>query len=214
MITVKRFVCNMLQENCYIVNDESSEAVIIDCGAYYEEERRAIVSYINDHQLHPVHLLATHAHFDHVFGNDTIYEEFGLTPEIPAEDEWLAKDIAAQFLQMTGTPYNRPTPPLGQMLHENSNITFGSHKLIAIATPGHTPGSVIFLCQEEQVCFTGDTLFLGSIGRTDFERGSWEDMQRSLHEVIANLPPKTRVMPGHGPETSIERELLYNPYLR
>lgn len=214
MITIKRFVCNMLQENCYVVYDESYEAVIIDCGAFYDEERQAIVNHIDNKHLRPVRLIATHGHFDHVFGNDTIYDHYQLYPEFPADDEWLATNIPNQYTGMMGLPYNRPTPPLGKMIHDSDTITFGNHQLKVLSTPGHTPGSVIFYCKEEHVCFTGDTLFQGSIGRTDFERGSWEDMQKSLHEIVAKLPTDTRILPGHGPETSIEKELAYNPYLR
>ena len=79
----------MLQENAYVVSDESSEAVVIDCGALYDVERNAIIRYIKDNELKPVHLLCTHGHFDHVIGNDTITREFGLKPEVAAEDEHL-----------------------------------------------------------------------------------------------------------------------------
>ena len=82
MIKVSRFVCNMLQENAYVVSDESCEAVVIDCGALYDMERNAIIRYIKDNELKPVHLLCTHGHFDHVIGNDTITREFGLKPEV------------------------------------------------------------------------------------------------------------------------------------
>ena len=84
---ITRFACNMLQENCYVVSDDTKECVIIDCGAFYQEERKAIVDYIRSNGLKPVHLLATHGHIDHNFGNNTIYEEFGLKPEVDAHDE-------------------------------------------------------------------------------------------------------------------------------
>ena len=80
MLNIKRFACNMLQENCYIASDDTKECVIIDCGAYYEEERKAIVDYIRNNELVPKHLIVTHGHLDHNFGNNTIYEEFGLKP--------------------------------------------------------------------------------------------------------------------------------------
>ena len=87
---IESLVCNMLQENCYVVSDETKECVIIDCGAFYEEERRALVEYIRNNDLKPVHLLATHGHLDHNFGNDTIFKEFGLKPEIAQADEaWI-----------------------------------------------------------------------------------------------------------------------------
>lgn len=212
MITVKRFEVNMLQENCYVVSDDSNEAVVIDCGAYFEEERQAIVDYINNHRLTVRHLLCTHAHFDHCFGNDTIWRAFGIRPSVPLKDEWLT-DIDSQMQAMMGTSYNRETAPVGQLYTEADHFDFGNHRLTVIHTPGHTPGSSLFYCEQEQAVFTGDTLFRLSIGRTDFEGGSWTDMQRSLHRV-AQLPADTRVYPGHGPETTIGAELRSNPYLR
>ena len=95
-------VCNMLQENTYIVSDETREAVIIDCGALYDEERQAIVKYIDEHQLKPVRLLCTHGHFDHNFGIDTIFQTYGLKPEVAAEDEALM-DLKTQVAEFLGT---------------------------------------------------------------------------------------------------------------
>lgn len=213
MIEIQRFTVNMLQENCYVVNDETKEAVIIDCGAFYDEERQAVLDYLRDRQLRPVHLIATHGHFDHNFGNDTIYEQTKLQPEIPAADEWLAEDIARQYRELMGMNYHRPTPPLGKMIHEGDRIRFGNHEISVIATPGHTPGSVSFYIESEKACFTGDTLFKGSIGRTDFERGSWEDMCKSLQQIAKVLPAETSLYPGHGPVTTMGDELRSNPYL-
>ena len=96
MLHIERFQVNMLQENCYVVSDETKECVIIDCGAFYPEERTAITQYIKVNQLKPVHLLVTHGHLDHNFGNNTIYQEFGLKPEVSAADENLMKGLAKQ----------------------------------------------------------------------------------------------------------------------
>ena len=101
MIEVKRFVVNMLQENCYVVSDDSREAVIIDCGAMYDEERRALLDYIANHQLKPVHLLSTHGHFDHNFGNDTVWKAYGLKPEV-AEADLPLMDIKKQVNELLG----------------------------------------------------------------------------------------------------------------
>ena len=89
MITVKRFTCNMLAENCYVVSDDTNEAVIIDCGVMYEDEGTAIIQYIRDNNLNPLHLLCTHGHFDHCMGNGVIYKEFHLKPEVHLKDQYL-----------------------------------------------------------------------------------------------------------------------------
>ena len=212
MITVKRLVCNMLQENTYIVSDETREAVIIDCGAYYDAERTAIVNYLTSNQLKPVHLLCTHGHFDHNFGNDTIWHTFGLKPEVAAEDEGMM-ELKTMFKELTGADYLGDIPPVGRLLATGECIHFGTHQLKVLPTPGHSRGSVTFYCEAEHAAFTGDTLFRMSIGRTDFEGGSWSDMSHSLKKVLAILPADTMVYPGHGEPTTIGYELQYNPYM-
>lgn len=213
MIKVSRFVCNMLQENAYVVSDESCEAVVIDCGALYDMERNAIIRYIKDNELKPAHLLCTHGHFDHVIGNDTITREFGLKPEVAAEDKHLM-NLKKQLKDMMGMDYDNEVPPIGRLLTANDIIGFGTHSIKILPTPGHTPGSVTFYIETEHVAFTGDTLFKMSIGRTDFEGGSWTDMTNSLINVLAKLPANTKVYPGHGEPTTIGDELRYNPYMR
>ena len=111
MLNIQKFVCNMIRENCYVVSDETRECVIIDCGAYYEEERRAIVDYIRKENLKPKHLLATHAHIDHNFGNNTVYEAFGLKPEVEGADEKLMEKLPLQAQAIAGVTldYKMPT---------------------------------------------------------------------------------------------------------
>ena len=144
MIEVKRFVVNMLQENCYVVSDETKECVIIDCGAFYPEERQAIVSYINDNGLKPKHLLATHGHLDHLFGNNTIYDAFKLQVEVSERDENLVNGIVKQARKFYDMDLDIEYPPIGHFLEENEEITFGNHKLKVLETPGHSRGCVCF----------------------------------------------------------------------
>ena len=222
---IKRIVCNPLQENCYIVSDDSRECVIIDCGAYYDEECTAIQRYITDRQLKPVHLLATHAHLDHNFGNIFLYKTYGLKPEICAEDSELLEDMPNQARSLFGMNISEDQPPIGRLLKNNDIITFGNHQLQVILTPGHSHGSALFYCQSENVAFSnqhsecgvafsGDTLFRMSIGRTDFAEGSWQDMERSLRTIATLLPPDTLILPGHGPESTLDFERRNNPFMR
>ena len=213
MITVKTFPCNQLQENTYVVSDDTRECVIIDCGAYYEEEFQAIQNYIETQQLKPVHLLATHGHFDHNFGNNFIFETYGLKVEISADDAYLINDLPGQFESMIGVPLRRQYPEVDHFFEADETIRFGHHTFDILKTPGHTPGGVTFYNKEESIAFTGDTLFRMSIGRTDFDRGSYKDIMDSLHNVIAKLPPDTVIFSGHGPKTTLAEELQYNPYL-
>lgn len=213
-MNVKRFMCNPLQENCYVVSDDTRECIIIDCGALYQEEKDAISSYIKDNKLRPVHLVATHGHLDHNFGNAYILNKFNLKVEVCCEDDFLIEHLAKQAKEMFGIQINDEQPEVGRWLKDGDTITFGNHKLKVLQTPGHTPGSALLYCKEEATVFTGDTLFRMSIGRTDFEGGSWEQMSQSLKNVVAQLPKETIVLSGHGPQSTMAEELIYNPYLR
>lgn len=212
MLKIQRFVCNMIRENCYVVSDSTGECVIIDCGAYYEEERRAVVDYIRSNHLTPKHLLATHGHVDHNFGNNTIADEFGLKVECGSGDEGFMNDLKGQAEKMFNVVVDYDFPPVGHFFTNEEVITFGDHKFATIATPGHSPGGTTFYCAEEKVAFTGDTLFRNSIGRTDFDGGSMFMMINSLRE-LAQLPDDTTVLPGHGDATTIGAELANNPYM-
>ena len=211
MIQVQRFVCNMLQENCYVVSDETRECVIIDCGAFYPEERQAIVQYIRDNQLIPKHLLGTHGHLDHHFGDDTIYKAFGLKPEVHVGDQSLMCSLSEQASAMFGLRID-DMPSVEHYISAAEPIKFGTHQFTVIETPGHSPGGVFYYCEEEHLAFSGDTLFRNSIGRTDLSGGSMFMIIQSLRH-ICQLPDSTVILPGHGEQTTIGRELASNPYL-
>lgn len=213
MLEIRTFQCNMLQENCYVVSDESGECVIIDCGAYYEAERQAIVQYIRENHLVPKHSLLTHAHLDHCFGVDTIYAEFGLQPEVSDDDFQLYGTLDRQAETFYQLKLDREYPDATDepVVHEQT-ITFGSHALQVIATPGHSRGSVCYYCAEEAVLFSGDTLFRSTIGRTDLPGGNRFLIIQSLRH-LAMLPDQTKVYPGHGEPTTMGYELSHNPYM-
>ena len=213
MITIKTFAFNLLQENTYVVSDDTLECIIIDCGAYYDDERRAITDYISSQGLKPVRLLATHGHWDHNLGIDTIYQTYGLRVEAAKEDEFIISDIPHNFQSIIGAPLRREYPAVGRFFTPDEVIRFGHHSLQVLKTPGHSPGSVVFYCAEEHTAFTGDTLFRMSVGRTDFDGGSYTDLMSSLANVLAKLPADTVILPGHGPQSTIDYELRYNPYL-
>jgi glyoxylase-like metal-dependent hydrolase (beta-lactamase superfamily II) len=214
MVNVYCFEVNPLQENCYVVSDDSHECVIIDCGAYYDEECVAIDNYLREQQLKPVRLLATHGHLDHNFGNAHLFQQYGLKVEICAEDQQLVERLPQQAAALFGMEISEDQPPVGRLLSDGDSITFGNHTLQVLSTPGHSHGSCLFYIQEEGIVFSGDTLFRMSIGRTDFPEGSWQQMEQSLTKIAGTLPKETVVYPGHGPQTTIADELKYNPYLR
>lgn len=214
MLHIKRFTFNPIQENTYVLHDDTLESVIIDCGFFYSEERQALLGYLKDNHLTPVHLLCTHGHLDHCFGNITIYQEYGLKPEIIAEDEYLITKLDEQASNMFGFNLQEEIPPVGKYLSQDDIITFGRHEISIIHTPGHTPGSCVYYCKDEKVAFTGDTLFHLSIGRTDYEGGCYSDMMKSLQKLKQLLPAETVIYSGHGPQSTMDMELRGNMYLK
>ena len=213
MLNIERFVCNPFQENSYVVSDETKDGVIIDCGTFSKEERKAIIDYITNNKITIKHLLATHAQIDHNFGNNTIFEYLGIQPEVYYKDECLMNSLKEQAMSFCNYRLNYDFPSVGKYLKDDDNISFGSHKLTIIPTPGHTPGSVFYYCEDENIAFSGDTLFRMSIGRTDFDFGSYSDIQDSLMKISKVLPKDTVILPGHGPKTTIGEEIAMNPYI-
>jgi len=212
MINVQVFTCNMLQENCFVVSDETKECAIIDCGAFYQEERDMIFDYIKKNQLKPKHLLATHGHLDHNFGNSYMQKEFGLNPKVHHKDKFLMESIKQQAQLLLGLDLTEEQPKDIDYLTKDDIIEFGNQRFTIIETPGHTPGSVFFYNEKEHIAFSGDTIFKRSIGRTDLEGGSMFQMIQTLR-FVSQLPDKTILYPGHGESTTIGDELNSNPYI-
>jgi glyoxylase-like metal-dependent hydrolase (beta-lactamase superfamily II) len=143
-----------------------------------------------------------------------VFKSFGLSPELCTADVPLYNALKHQASIFCGIDYTDPIPAIGKLWGEGEIIKYGTHSLQVRCTPGHTPGSVFLYDAAEGLAFSGDTLFRYSIGRTDFEGGSFEDIDVSLHQVVAKLPPETVVLTGHGGRTKIKDELLNNPYLQ
>ena len=204
---------NPCQECTHILSDETGEAVIIDCGAYYPNERRHLLEYIKKEQLRPVRLLLTHAHHDHVYGNDLIHEHFGLLPEVHEGDIELMTVQLRQRIDEIYREYPYQLPMPAHYLTDDELIRFGHHELRVIHTPGHTPGSVIFYCEVEGITFSGDTLFYKGIGRSDLQGGNREELNASLKFITELLPDETIIYPGHGKKSTIGYEKANNPYL-
>lgn len=169
MFEIKSFPMNMLEENCYIISDETCEAIVIDCGALYERDRQGIIRYVEDRRLKIKHHICTHMHYDHCFGVGFIQETFHRAPEFNVADEPIYKGKGDEiFGTLRQFMRDSNLPEAGRYLNEGDEITFGNHTLKVLNTPGHTPGGICFYCEKENALFSGDTLFHCSIGRTDF----------------------------------------------
>lgn len=210
---IKRFEFNMFPENCYVLWDETQEAVIIDPGCFYEDEKQALKEFLLGLKLQVKHLLCTHLHLDHIFGNPFLLREFGLKAEAHQADEFLL-DEAAKQSRMFGFKVQEAPAPLGGYLNDGDIITFGNTRLEAIHVPGHSPGSLVYYCQDDACMFSGDVLFQGSIGRADLAGGCFEDLITHIRSRLFTLPPDTIVYPGHGGATTIGVEKAENPFFR
>lgn len=214
MLEIKQFTVNPFQENTYIVWDSGSrDAAIIDCGALFPEEERSIDAFITEKSLNIRHIVNTHLHLDHSFGNAWASTRFGIKPVAAQADEFLIAHIR-QHAVAFGLPADMVHEfRLGGYISDNDVITIGDTKMRVIATPGHTPGGVCLYCEADEVLFAGDTLFEESIGRTDLPGGSHTDLIRSIQERLMPLPDETKVLCGHGPATTIGHERHYNPFI-
>lgn len=210
---VRTFVCNMLHENCYLAYDEiSREAAVIDPGFYWDEEKRKFTKFIEENNLHIKYLLCTHLHFDHIFGTTFIEDTYGVRLSAnPEDNDWITN--FTRSAERFGIPVNDTPRPVGYPLHDGDTLTLGEETLKCIATPGHSAGGMCFYSSDSNMLFAGDTLFQGSIGRTDFADGNYAQLIHSIQKQLLVLPPETTVYPGHGDPTSIGDEAQYNPYL-
>lgn len=211
MFLIKSFTFNPVQENTYLLYNESKQCLIIDPGFYFDHEKDEILDYIRTNALVPVKLMNTHCHFDHVFGNKTIAEKFNLTLHIhPLEKAVL--DFAPASGLMFNLAFDNYTGST-HWLNEGDMVHLGEDKLMAIHVPGHSPGSLCFYCEAQQFLIGGDVLFRESVGRTDLPLGDGPALIENIRNKIFTLPDEVTVYPGHGPETTIGHEKRYNPFL-
>ncbi len=209
---IKIFEFNPIAENTYVLYDETKECVIIDPGCFYPDEKALLLNFILDNELKVRHLLQTHLHFDHVFGDGFIYEQFNIKPEANINDEFMLDNLPAQLKMFGFDDRGITSPGIGHYLNENDVVTFGNQRLIVLHVPGHSPGSIVFYNQNAGCVFVGDVLFRGSIGRTDLEGGNLNLLLEGIREKLFTLPSDTVVYPGHGPYTTIGEEIKNNPF--
>jgi len=211
MIQIHSFTFNPFQENTYLLSDETKKCVIIDPGCYSTEEKKELSDYISSHGLEPVKLLLTHAHIDHVLGNNYLCGKYKLEIEMNVIEKDLLKS-ASVYGQMWGIVVE-PSPEPTVFLEEGDQVRFGNSMLEIIFTPGHSPGSICFYNTGEKFAIAGDVLFYGSIGRTDLPGGDYDTLISSIHEKVFPLGDEFKIYPGHGPATTIAHEKKFNPFV-
>ena len=211
MITIQSFTFNPFEENMYVLFDETREAVIIDPGCYTREEQNELSAFIQGQGLKPVKLLNTHAHLDHILGNNYVAGKYNIPLEMHEEDLELLRS-APVYGQIWGIS-PEPSPDPSAFLKEGDTVKFGNSTLDILFTPGHCPGSITFHSVKEKFAIAGDVLFYESIGRTDLPGGNTETLFRSIREKIFMLSEDTQIYPGHGPVTSVGHEKRFNAFL-
>ena len=210
---IKRFEFNMFPVNCYVVWDDTKEAAIIDPGCYYHEEKQKLKQFILNNELTVKHLLNTHLHLDHIFGNAFLQQELGLQAQAHHADLYWLEEAPKQS-RMYGFPLPEPPAPITRFIEDGDFISFGNTTLRAIHVPGHSPGSLVFHHAESPCLFAGDVLFRGSIGRADLMGGNFDQLIEGITRRLLTLPNETIVYSGHGDPTTIGAEKVENPFLR
>lgn len=212
MLQIKTFCFNAFQERCCVAWDESGECVIIDPGFYTDSEKRELVSFISEKGLRPSAIILTHGHFDHIFGVSDCVKLYGVPVMMNPNDRVILKNNG-YFCD--AFRLRRPDADFETRdVLDGDKVTFGGRVLEAMHTPGHTPGGLCWIDRDAKVLFSGDTLFAGSIGRTDNQWGDYDALIGGIFGKLMTLDGDITVIPGHGPQTSIAEERTRNPFLQ
>jgi hydroxyacylglutathione hydrolase len=203
MLTVGPF-----QENCYIVGDEATgEGALVDPG----DEAARIALAVEQTGLEIGRIVITHAHIDHVGAVATLVDEYACPVLMHAEAEPMLQQLPTQAMMM-GLRFGK-VPAVDGHIEDEEILDVGGLRLRSLYTPGHAPGHLAFYVESEGLVLSGDALFAGSVGRTDLFGGDMALLMRSINKRLLTLPDETRVLPGHGPETTIGDERAHNPFL-
>lgn len=205
---VEKLTMGPFMVNCYVVGEpETMDAVIIDAG----DDADRIIKTVDSLGLKPVCLANTHAHVDHVGAVKAVMEHYGVGFHLHKAEEPVLSELQLQseyfVVEFSGVP------EVTAFLENDATLKAGKIEMEIIHTPGHSPGGVCLYMPTENILICGDTLFAGSIGRTDLPGGSYKKLIKSIREKLLILPDDTVVYTGHGPETTIGREKLSNPFL-
>lgn len=211
MITVKSFEFSPIQENTYILYNEFNNAIIIDPGCYFDDEKETLAGFIDKMKLTPKMLLNTHCHLDHVFGNKFVADKYGLTLRIHEGEKKVLEFAPASGL-MYNLPFDNYTGEI-DLIREGETISLDNDSFKVLLTPGHSPASLSFYNEKDGFVISGDVLFKQSIGRTDLPGGDYDTLIDSIRTHLLVLLEATKVYSGHGPVTSIGAEKRNNPFL-
>lgn len=206
---LETIVTGMLENNNYLLIDEKSkEAILFDCSKFSED----LLEMLDEYCATLKYVLITHGHFDHILGLNKLHEKM---PEVeilaPKNDKNLIEGVVEFVNNFVGNIEDVEVPYISKYIDENSQISIGGEKIKIINTPGHTLGGVCYFVDNK--LFSGDTIFLGSVGRTDLPDGSYEQIKKSVKNVLEMFDDDVKIYPGHGDSTTVAYEKKYNPVL-
>lgn len=208
------FETRLFGTNIYLLwNNDGGEAIIVDPGMMSDEERDRVTEFVDRHSLKVTHILLTHGHVDHITGANILARRYGVGIEGCEKDQFLINTLDAQIKHFNLRIRDAEPFQLGNHLSHGSVITLEDEQIQVLEVPGHSPGSLVFYAPQSGFVITGDTLFSGSIGRTDLPGGDYTTLIKAITENLMTLPDDTIVYPGHGPSTTINAEKRNNPYL-
>lgn len=205
---IESFVLGPYQTNCFVVTAGSPDCWIVDCG--FEPE--PMLDWIDEHNLHPIAMLLTHSHLDHIAGVDQALHRFGRLPLYIHEAEaGFCSDGLLNLSALIGMPITCTEPD--HYLKDGDTLTLNDSTWRVLHTPGHSPGGACLISDESKQAIVGDTLFEDSIGRFDFPTSNPDHLRHTIQKVMMGLPDDMTIFPGHGPKTTIGRERRNNPYV-
>lgn len=206
-LSIQQYVVSVCATNCYFaINDDTREVLIIDPGA----SAKQLAEKVKEHDLTPVGILLTHGHFDHASAAAKLSQLLGVKVYAHEAEK---ETLETPGLNLSGWEGKVETYHADVYVKDAQELELAGFKVRVLFTPGHTVGGCCYYFVEQGVVFSGDTLFEGSIGRTDFPKGSASQLIRAIHEKLMVMPEETAVYPGHGEMTSIGMERVNNPFL-
>ena len=198
MLNIRAFVFGRLRENTYVLSSLPGRAVVIDPGCETSEELDFLLKWLEEHELKPEAVVLTHAHHDHRAGAGALQRMFGIPVYMDEAEKQVFDDLDFE------------TSPL----EDGQSLTLAGITFEVIATPGHTPGGVCLYDRADGALLSGDTLFRGTIGRTDLPGGDYDKLIVSVMDKVMGLDGDVEIFPGHGPASSIAEERTENPFLQ
>lgn len=213
MLKVKQFQFSMFGVNTYLAIDEATlQAAVIDPSMNDSEEESAFSGYVRSAGVNITQIINTHLHLDHCFGINYVRGKYDVKLKAHADDAILGRIVDQQY-QMFGMRPKGYKIEIDEKLKDHDIIIIGESRLEVMATPGHTLGGIALYSKEARILFTGDTIFQGSVGRTDLPGGNHSQLIRSITSRILSLPDDVRILPGHGPSTTVGYEKTHNPFI-